>query len=172
MKKKERVIVLILIAILIVVIVIGAVRKNTTEKGTTQEGRGASQQQSINKAAKEGSDGASEGSTKKVSGINTSPKVNEERKFEGFRFSNIQLNEDASGMVSLLADVTNEKSSDTTDFTKVDIIFYDENEQEIGSVLGLIKPLKASETTQLNASFTYNNENATAYDFKIVEHKD
>ena len=162
LKKKELVFILILIAVLLVVIITGAVKKKDTTVNISANGQSQS-------AAGGADAGTSSGEGARV---NTSPKINQERTYKYLKFTNFQLTEDSNGMISLIADVTNTKSSDIDDYTMVDIIFYDENGQEIGSTLGLIKPLKGSETTQLNASFTYNVENATAYDLEIKDHEE
>ena len=72
-------------------------------------------------------------------------------------------------MSVLLASVENVSGNDIGDFTDIDITFYDSNNNKIGSTEGLIIPLKAGATTQLNASVTFNYANA--YRFEITEHK-
>ena len=155
MKKKEAIFILILIAIVVAIIVMGAVRKNKAK------GNNANGNQGENKVNYE----VLEDGTK----LNKSSKVNEDKTYNGLKFSNIQLTENGD-LTSLVADVTNTTSTATSDFTMVDLTFYDESGNSLGSTIGLIKPLAAGETTQLNASLTL--DYANAYDLKITEHKD
>lgn len=154
MKKKEAIFILILIAIVVAIIVMGAVRKNKAK------GNNANGNQGENKVNYE----VLEDGTK----LNKSSKVNEDKTYNGLKFSNIQLTENGN-LTSLIADVTNTTSTATSDFTMVDLTFYDESCNSLGSTIGLIKPLAAGETTQLNASLTL--DYANAYDLKITEHK-
>ena len=154
MKKKEAIFILILIAIVVAIIVMGAVRKNKAK------GNNANGNQGENKVNYE----VLEDGTK----LNKSSKVNEDKTYNGLKFSNIQLTENGN-LTSLIADVTNTTSTATSDFTMVDLTFYDEAGTSLGSTIGLIKPLAAGETTQLNASLTL--DYANAYDLKITEHK-
>ncbi len=154
MKKKEAIFILILIAIVVAIIVMGAVRKNKAK------GNNANGNQGENKVNYE----VLEDGTK----LNNSSKVNEDKAYNGLKFSNIQLTENGD-LTSLVADVTNTTSTATSDFTMVDLTFYDEDGNSLGSTIGLIKPLAAGETTQLNASLTL--DYANAYDLKITEHK-
>lgn len=101
--------------------------------------------------------------------LNKSDKIKDDRTYNGLKFSNFQLTE-KNGKTTLLADVTNTTSSDISGFTTVDITFYDKSNKEMGKVVGLIAPLKASATTELNANLTF--DCANAYDLKITKHAD
>lgn len=167
--KKKRVF-FIIIAIIVIVAIVGIVLKRKQNTGGTNG----------NNVSQENGETQGENGTQQESGenyqtledgtkVNTSSKLNKDRKYEGLDFSNFQLTENG-GLSQLTADVKNTKSTDLTDYTMVDITFYDKDDKELGTALGLIKPLKAEETTQLNASLTF--DYANAYDLKITEHKE
>ena len=152
MKKKEAIFILFLIAIVVAIIVMGAVKNNKGKKANEKEGENKVNYEVLEDGTK----------------LNKSSKVNEDKTYNGLKFSNIQLTENGD-LTSLVADVTNTTSTATSDFTMVDLTFYDESGNSLGSTIGLIKPLAAGETTQLNASLTL--DYANAYDLKITEHK-
>ena len=151
MKKKEAIFILFLIAIVVAIIVMGAVKNNKGKKSNEKEGENKVNYEVLEDGTK----------------LNKSSKVNEDKTYR-LKFSNIQLTENGD-LTSLVADVTNTTSTATSDFTMVDLTFYDEAGNSLGSTIGLIKPLAAGETTQLNASLTL--DYANAYDLKITEHK-
>ena len=99
--------------------------------------------------------------------VNISPKLNEEKMYNGLKFYNFSLFS-KDGMTYLIADVTNTQSLDLSDYTNIDITFYDGNNNKLESVNGVIIPLKASESTQLKVSLMFDYSNA--YDLKITEH--
>lgn len=99
--------------------------------------------------------------------VNVSPKLNEEKMYNGLKFYNFSLFS-KDGMTYLIADVTNTQSLDLSDYTNIDITFYDGNNNKLESVNGVIIPLNASESTQLKVSLTFDCSNA--YDFKITAH--
>ena len=99
--------------------------------------------------------------------VNISPKLNEEKMYNGLKFYNFSLFS-KDGMTYLIADVINTQSLDLSDYTNIDITFYDGNNNKLESVNGVIIPLKASESTQLKVSLMFDYSNA--YDLKITEH--
>ncbi len=99
--------------------------------------------------------------------VNVSPKLNEEKMYNGLKFYNFSLFS-KDGMTYLIADVTNTQSIELSDYTNIDITFYDGNDKKLESVMGVIIPLSASESTQLKVSLTFDCSNA--YDFKITAH--
>ncbi len=145
-RKKEAIFILILISIVVAIIIIGVVRKenNTNENKVNYE--------------------VLEDGTK----LNKSSKLNEDKMYKGLKFSNIRLTENGD-LTTLIADVTNTISTPTKDLTMVDLTFYDEAGNALGSTIGIIKPLVAGEATQLDARLTLDYTNA--YDLKITEHK-
>lgn len=100
--------------------------------------------------------------------INNSSEFNKDIEYNGLKLTNIQFTEN-NGVTVLLADVENISGKDISDFTDIDISFYNENNKRIGATEGLIIPLKANEKTQLNTSLSFNYVNA--YTLKITEHK-
>lgn len=99
--------------------------------------------------------------------INTSTKLNENKKLENLEIENIQLT-NQNGQSILLANITNKGTTQTKKML-IDVILYDKQEKEIGRMSGIIPILKAGESTQLNCSSQLDYSNA--YDLKIVESK-
>lgn len=149
MKKKEVVFIGVLIIIIIIVVVIGAFRNNSKDE---------TQQPNVYYEVFE--DGTK---------LNYSPELHKDKTYNGLKISNIQLTE-KDGKSVLLADVTNTETTSTNGFTTMDITFYDDTGNALGVTVGLIKPLAPGETTELNASLTF--DYASAYDFKVTEHKE
>lgn len=147
-KNKIIVGILILILVIAIVIVCFAAIKNK-EEGKEQE----------NKKVEEFVQILDDGTK-----LNTSKKLQETKIISGLKIQNIQLTNKNSQSV-LVADVTNESGKDT-DITLLDIIIYDKAGKEIGTIPGIISPMKVGETRQLSAGTT--SDYANAYDFKIV----
>lgn len=97
--------------------------------------------------------------------VNISNKLKEEKELDGLKIGDIQLTE-MNGQLLLLANVTNTTSIDRDAFY-VNIILYNKEGQEIGTILGVISSVKANETVQLKAGIT--EDYANAYDFKVVK---
>ena len=97
---------------------------------------------------------------------NISSKLKEEKELDGLRFKNIRLIE-KSGQLTLFADVMNTTNQDIEAFL-VNIILYDKEGKELGTILSLISPIKAGETVELKTGIT-EKKYINAYDFKIVK---
>ncbi|MBO5478416.1 MAG: hypothetical protein J6A04_01670 [Clostridia bacterium] len=96
--------------------------------------------------------------------VNISNKLKEKKEFDGLKVENVQLTE-KDGQSILLANVTNTTTQDLDSFF-VDIILYDKQRNEIGTILGFISPVKSGQTVELKAGIT--EDYANVYDIKIV----
>ena len=151
MKKKEKRMILILLVVLVIAVVIFVVSKNKKgNKENTEE----------NKVVEEFVQVLEDGTR-----LNTSTKLNEMKKFEGLEFGNIQLT-NSNGQSVLLADVKNTTQAETG-LMLVDVTLYDKNGNELGTVGGIISPLKPGESKQFNTSMTIDYANAD--DFKVTK---
>lgn len=147
MKKNEKRMILILI--IVSVLIIGVVYILTRPKKSEEE----------NEKPKEEFVEVLEDGTK----FNISNKLKEEKTIEGLKIGNIQLTE-KNGQSVLLADVTNNTSKDSEVFL-INIKLYDKTGKEIAIIPGIVSPVKAGETVQLNAGIT--EDYANAYDFTV-----
>ena len=151
MKKKEKRMILILLVVLVIAVVIFVISKNKTgNKENTEE----------NNVVEEFVQVLEDGTR-----LNTSTKLNEMKKFEGLEFGNIQLT-NSNGQSVLLADVKNTTQAETG-LMLVNVTLIDKNGNELGTVGGIISPLKPGESKQFNTSMTI--DYANAYDFKITK---
>ncbi len=96
--------------------------------------------------------------------LNTSTKLHEEKSVDGFTFTNIQLTMTDS-LTTLIADVTNTSGSDKP-MTAFDIVFVDDDGNELVTFGSFINATKAGEKTSLESNGTL--DYANAYDFKII----
>ena len=71
-----------------------------------------------------------------------------------------------NGQSILLANVTNNGSTETK-VKLIEIVLYNKSGEKIATIPGIISPLKAGETTQLNTSVQQDYTNA--YDFEIIQ---
>lgn len=101
--------------------------------------------------------------------VNTSSDLKVDKTYNGIKITNIQLTA-KDNETTLLADAENVSGKDIADFTDIDLVFYDKEGKEIGTIPGIISPLKAGEKSQLNASI--NADFANAFDFKVTAHKE
>ena len=151
MKKKEKRMILILLVVLVIAVVIFVISKNKTgNKENTEE----------NNVVEEFVQVLEDGTR-----LNTSTKLNEMKKFEGLEFGNIQLT-NSNGQSVLLADVKNTTQAETG-LMLVNVTLIDKNGNELGTVGGIISPLKPGESKQFNTSMTI--DYANAYDFKVTK---
>ena len=94
---------------------------------------------------------------------NKSDKLKENKKLGGLEIGNIQLTHQ-NGMSVLLANVTN-TTEKAVDVTRIRLKLYDDKGNVLEELDGLISPLKAGESTQLNMGVSA--DYANAYDFTI-----
>ena len=143
--------ILILLVVLVIAVVIFVISKNKTgNKENTEE----------NNVVEEFVQVLEDGTR-----LNTSTKLNEMKKFEGLEFGNIQLT-NSNGQSVLLADVKNTTQAETG-LMLVNVTLIDKNGNELGTVGGIISPLKPGESKQFNTSMTI--DYANAYDFKVTK---
>ena len=147
-KKKRILFILIIIAIIVLIVLWFAKKENHKEEETNTVTENFIQ-------LKE--DGTVE---------NISSKLKEEKELDGLRFKNITLIE-KSGQLTLFADVMNTTNQDIEAYF-VNIILYDKEGKELGTILSLISPIKAGETVELKTGIT-EKKYVNAYDFKIVK---
>lgn len=147
-KKKRILFILIIIAIIVLIVLWFAKKENHKEEETNTVTENFIQ-------LKE--DGTVE---------NISSNLKEEKELDGLRFKNIRLIE-KSGQLTLFADVMNTTNQDIEAFL-VNIILYDKEGKELGTILSLISPIKAGETVELKTGIT-EKKYVNAYDFKIVK---
>lgn len=164
MKKGEKkfILWLIVISVIIIVLVMFFTKKDENGKRViSAPGQQKTTQQSQQPL------GEFEQRTQEGYKINVSSQLNQEKEYKGFKISNISLTENG-GETVLLADVENVSGRNIEDFTTIDIKFVNKDGEEIGTITGLITPLEAEGSTQLNASVTADYTNA--FDFEISEH--
>lgn len=97
--------------------------------------------------------------------VNISNKLKEEKEIDGLKIGNIQLTEKA-GQLTLLANITNTTNKDLDAFL-VDIILYNKQGKQIGTIVGIVSPVKSGKTIELKAGTT--EMYANAYDFEVIK---
>ncbi len=85
------------------------------------------------------------------------------KKVDGMEITQIQLT-NQNGVSKILATVTNKTDNDI-EFTPIKLTLYDNKKQVLGEVNGLISPMKAGESVQLDVGITIDYTNV--YDLKI-----
>lgn len=95
--------------------------------------------------------------------LNKSNKLSETKKLDGMEITAIQLT-NRNGVSRILATVTN-KTNEEIKLTPVKLTLYDDKNQVLEQVNGLISPMKVGESVQLNVGITV--DYANAYDLKI-----
>lgn len=154
MKKKEKTMILILIVVAVIIIVGLLIWKNAKNKNEQQP-------QQENNTIEEKYVDVLENGTK----LNKSSKLKETKNLDGLEISNLQLTY-ADGIAVLLADVKNTTSQDV-ELTPVELTLLDDQGNTLEVLDGLISPVAAGETVQLNIGVSA--DYANAYDFKIVK---
>ena len=97
--------------------------------------------------------------------LNTSTALHEEKNVDGFSFKNIQLTT-KDGLTTLTIDVTNNTGSNQP-MTAFDIIFTDDDGNDLVTFGGFIKETTPNETTKLTSVGTLDYSNS--YNFRIVK---
>ena len=95
--------------------------------------------------------------------LNTSTKLNETKKLDGLEISQMQLTY-KNGSSVILATVTN-MTNQNTSLTPIILTLYNDKNEVIEKVNGLISPMKPGESVQLNMGTS--SDYASAYDYKI-----
>lgn len=154
MRKQEKIIILILIGIIIIALGVLFLRKNNEEKRTNKGGEMSSPIQE-EQFYQELEDGIK---------LNTSTKLKETKTVNGLQIRNIQLTNQNNQTV-LLAEVENTTGNETGE-TVIDVTILNKEGKELGTIGGMIAPLKAGEKTQLNISAMKDYVNAS--DFRVT----
>ena len=149
MKKEEKRMICILLIILVVTIVGLTMWRNSKNK-EQQNGEEVQEEKYVQ---------ILEDGTK----LNISEKLKETKTIEGIEITNIQLTEQG-GQTMLLARATNKNTVDSP-VMGINIIVVDKEGKEVGKIQGVVSPLKAGETKQLNINTQ--DDYANAYDFKV-----
>ena len=95
--------------------------------------------------------------------LNVSDKLKEAKKIEGLEISNIQLTH-KEGVSRVIGTVTN-TTSESKGITPIILTLYDDKGNILESIEGLISPVEAGESVQLNIGIS--TDYANAYDFKV-----
>ena len=161
--KKGITIMALIIAVIAVIIVVGIVWSKTHKKQEENNQIEVSQEENTNtenvveeKYVEELSDGSK---------LNTSSKLNKDKKLGNLTITNIQFRE-VEGITRLIADVEN-TSNEKTEKKRVNVKVLDEQGNKIAELKGIIDPIEAKGTTKLNMGVTIDVSNA--YDFEISE---
>ena len=150
--KKKKIIIISLIVIAVIAIVcgsIGFIRNNKNKE--SEQLKGNNLQEEFVQVLEDG--------TK----LNTSEQLKTTKNMDGLEITNIQLTEQ-NGQSVLIADVRNTTETETG-VIGINIIILDKQENEIGKMPGIIAPLTAGETKQLNVGITEDYSNA--YNFRV-----
>lgn len=153
MKKKEKRMILILIVIAVVIIGVLLIWRNSVKNNEPLP-------QEENTVIEKYVDVLEDGTK-----LNKSDKLKETKKLDNLEISNIQLTY-RNGIAVVLGDVKNTGSTDV-DLTAIELTLYDDKHNVLETIDGLISPVKAGETVQLNAGISA--DYANAYDFSIVK---
>lgn len=151
MKKKEKKMILGLVLGVVILIVILLIGRNVGKKETTTEGNTQNEEKYV-KVLEDG--------TK----LNTSNKLSETKEIDGLEIGNIQFTYN-NGISVVLADVVNTTSKDI-EITEVVLTLYDDKNNVLEELEGVISPVKAGESVQLNMGVSA--DYANAYDFSLV----
>lgn len=150
MKKKEKRMILIILLVSVVIIAGLLIWKNSSEnKGEKTE---------ENTVEEKYVDTLDDGTK-----LNKSNKLKETKKLGELEITGIQLTY-ANGIAVILGNVTNTGNKDI-DLTPIELTLYDDQGNELEKLDGIISPVKAGETVQLNIGISADYSNA--YDFKI-----
>lgn len=150
MKKKEKRMILIILLVSVVIIAGLLIWKNSSKnKGEKTE---------ENTVEEKYVDTLDDGTK-----LNKSNKLKETKKLGELEITGIQLTY-ANGIAVILGNVTNTGNKDI-DLTPIELTLYDDQGNELEKLDGIISPVKAGETVQLNIGISADYSNA--YDFKI-----
>ena len=150
MKKKEIKMILTIIVIGVLIIAGLAMLKNSKTNKGNEENENTVDEKYVNVLA----DGTK---------LNTSNKLNKTRKVDGIEISGIQLTH-KNGISVLLATARNVSEVDKG-MTVIEITLYDDKNNILEIVEGIVSPVKAGESTQINMGLSA--DYANAYDFTV-----
>lgn len=157
MKDNEKRMILILVIIVAIIILALLIWRNASNKDQQEQPEQKQEQNTITEKYVD----VLEDGTK----LNKSNKLKEIKKIDGLEISNIQLTY-RNGIAVLLGDVKNTTNSNIG-LTEIELTLYDEQNNVLEKIEGLISPVKAGETVQLNMGVSA--DYANAYDFSVVK---
>ena len=156
--KKERngknVIIMIMVIIVVALIAVGIVLltlRNINRRNNIEENKEESQTE---KYAYELEDGTK---------INNSNKLKETKRLDGLEIKDIQLVHQ-DGVSRIIGTVKNTRNEDR-ELTGIVITLYNDKGEELEKINGLISPVKANETVEMDVGIS--TDYANAYDLKI-----
>ncbi len=155
MKNEEKRMIAIIIIIGIIIVVGLLIWKNTKAK------RLQSEKVELQNTIVEKNTNVLEDGTK----LNKSDKLKQTKKLNGMEISQIQLTY-KDGQSILIATVTNTTNKDI-DLTPIKVTLYDDQNNILEQMNGLISPVKAGESVQLNMGIGIDHSNA--YDLTIEQ---
>lgn len=155
MKDNEKRMILILVIIVAIIIIALLIWRNASNKEQPEQ-----PQEEQNTITEKYVDVLEDGTK-----LNKSNKLKETKKLDGLEISNIQLTY-RNGIAVVLGDVKNTTNNDIG-LTEIELTLYDEQNNVLEKIEGLISPVKAGETVQLNAGVSA--DYANAYDFSVVK---
>ena len=153
MKKSEKR--MILIIVIVGVVIIGGI---LIWKNSAKNNNSNAEQQEQEKYVEVLDDGTK---------MNISSALKQNKTFDGYEMSNIQLTHE-KGATRVIATVTNTTNNDK-DLTNVELTLVDEKGNKLKTITGLISPVKAGESKQINLASS--TDYANAYDFTITVKK-
>ena len=155
MKEKEKRIIGILSLVTVILLLIFIIVGNRDDEKNTNIENEIVQENKVEEFVQNLEDGTK---------LNTSTKLNEAKTVGAYKIEDIQLT-NKNGQTVLLANVTNVSNKETK-LQLIDVVILDKKGNELGTVGGIIAPLKAGKSTQLNTGMSLDYSNA--YDFKII----
>lgn len=156
MKTNEKKMIITIVVIGVILVGVILIWKNNANKQQVVEGEDKGQTQVIEKYVDILEDGTK---------LNNSNKLKETKKLDQMEISNIQLTY-KNGMAVVLGNVKNTSNKDIG-LTPIKLTLYDEKGNVLEEIDGLISPVKAGESVQLNVQIS--KDYANAYDLKIVK---
>ncbi len=152
MKKNEKKMISILIIVSVVILVVLLIWNKTANKEAQKKADG--QEQKNEEYVEVLEDGTK---------LNTSEKAKETKRLGELEVKGIQIT-NGKGRTMILATVTNTGSKDM-ELTPIIVTLYDNKGNELEKINGVISPVKAGESVQMNVGSTRDYSNV--YDFTI-----
>ncbi len=135
----------IILIIALVIIIIAIIVKIVVDKSSTEAGKTNKEENYVE---------TSDNGVKK----NISSKLNEDKKLDGLDITNIELKSD--GHLTKLTAIVKNNTKQTKGGYPAEVIFLDNENNEITKMGVYIKELKEGESTTLNGSITFDYTNA------------
>jgi len=157
MEKKKKTLIIIASVLIVTIVIVGIIfllKNKLGVIGGNKKGRTIEENGYVEKTADN-------------TRLNISERLNQEKEFDGFKVSNIKLEQKDKETI-LTADVTNVTGKDTTSQTFFIVTFLDNNNDKIGEIPASISAVKNGEKTKIFSSVEGNVEDYTAsFNFKM-----